>query len=322
MIVEDTGHRFVSDAEKAVWNSKANGSHSHSNYVLLGDTLQNTNPFGGRQLYINTLDNVLAAANKKYFVTVTLHKKVVNSVTYPKAINASNITLPQWEDSPIVATPNVDLFNNNYEGGLYIPTDSYAKIRLDFNSAGTSYFAGYPYGTYYLSYYHTYTPDKAQVRCYNGFAAHGIGYKTLNFTDYIGNNGGSSYIQQCTDSGNYSRREIEFIVFGHPSHSTTLTQIEWKLQRPNFASNTPIFSNYGPNKSYNIFTFGDQTNDNVTIYPSGNIVATKFIGNASSATKLETAKTIEGVAFDGTKNVNIITVGTTQPTSGWWFEEI
>lgn len=275
--------------------------------ILLGDTLQNTNPFGGRKLYINTLDNVLATADKKYYVTATIHKKVVSTVSYPRAINVGNILLPQWEDSPVVSTLDASqLFNNAYEGGVGIPSDSYGKIKLDFNSTGTDYFSGYPYGTYYLSYYYTSTPERAEVRCYNGYAPHGTGYKTNSFSDYIGTNTSASYIQQLTDNGNYQRRGIEFIIFGNPNHSTNLTQIEWKLSRPNFSSNTPIFSNYGVNKSYHELRFGTQVDNNVVINPNGNITALAFIGNASTSTKLFTPRLINGVSFDGSANITIV----------------
>lgn len=321
-LIEDANHRLVSDIEKARWDGKADGAHNQAistitnlqteldKKILLDDTIQNTNPFGGRKLYINTLDNALSGADKKYYVTVTLHKKVVNSVNYPKPINIGDITLPQWEDSPIVSTLNASgLFNNAYEGGINIPSDSYAKIRLDFNESGTSYFSGYPYGTYYLSYYYTQTPLNAQVRCYNGFASHNIGYKTLNFSNYIGTNTSGNYIQHCPDNGNYQRREIEFIIIGHDSHSTTLTQIEWKLSRPDFAKNTPIFSNYGANKSYQMMYFGNQSSNNITLNPNGDISALTFSGtlsgNANTATKLATARTINGVSFDGSANITI-----------------
>lgn len=262
--------------------------------ISLGDTIQNTNPFGGRKLYINSLDNALAGAAKKYYVTVTKHKKVVNTVTYPKPINAGNILLPQWEDSPVIATYNGDtLFDNVYEGGISCESDEYLKVTLDFNSDRTAYFNGYPYGTYLLSYYYTLTPEKAEVRCYNGYAPHTIGYKTLSFSDYIGTNSSESYIQQCTDNLNFQRREIEFIIYGHPSHRTTLTEIEWKLVRPSFSSNTPLFTNYRENKAYFPFYFGNQTTNNIILNPNGNITATTFIGalsgNAATATKLGTA---------------------------------
>lgn len=293
---------------------------SSNSYISLEDTVQNTNPFGGRKLYINTLDNALAGADKKYYVTVTIHKKMVDTVSYPKAINSGNITLPQWEDSPIVSTlDGGHLFDNNYESGIVIPSDSYARIRLDFNASGSAYFTGYPYGVYYLSYYNTSTPNNAQVRCYNGYAAHTTGYKTLNFSDYIGTKTSSGYIQQCVDDRNYYRREIEFVVFGHDNYNTTLTEIEWKLRRPSFSSNTPIFTNYGTNKSYQVLNFGTQSSNNITINPDGTISAISFsgslTGNSSSATKLQAARTISlsgdatgSISFDGTADASITVV--------------
>ena len=47
--------------------------------------------------------------------------------------------------------------------------------------------------------------------------------------------------------------------------------------------------------SYNAHTFAQITKDGVA----------KWLGNANTATKLETARTINGVAFDGTKNITI-----------------
>lgn len=248
--------------------------------------IQNTNPFGGRQLYLNTLDNVLAGANVKYFVVATLHKKNINGIIYPKPINPTDITLPQWEDSPVVSdvTNNADyLFNNNFENGITVPSDSYLKVALNFDQAGTAYFTGYPYGTYFLSYYYTSTPNSAQVRCYNGLAAHTIGYKTLNFADYCGTPNSSSYIQKCDDYGNYNRKNIEYIIFGNDKHSTVLTQIEWKLIRPDFGSNTPIFSNYGVNKSYRNFILGTNTDNKIVLNSStGSIISGNIVSNGQS----------------------------------------
>ncbi|MEG3006437.1 MAG: hypothetical protein RR806_03100, partial [Oscillospiraceae bacterium] len=152
-----------------------NDSHTHDTRyyakwqaVAYGDTIQNTNPFGGKSLYINSIDNALAAADKKYFVTATLHDKVVGGVVYPKKINDGDITKVQWEDSPITSTyPGYGvawLFDNSYESGLTIPKGQYAKISLNFSADNTAYFSGYPYGVYYLNYYYTDTPEKAQIR--------------------------------------------------------------------------------------------------------------------------------------------------------------
>lgn len=278
-------HTFASITSKPTTLSE----YGITDGIKLDDTIQNTNPFGGRKLYINTIDNVLAGANKKYWVTVTKHKKIYNSVNYPKAINPSDITLPQWEDSPVIATyDGAQLFNNNYEDYITCESDEYLKVALDFSADKTAYFNGYPYGTYYLSYYHVNTPDKAEVRCYNGFSAHTVGYKTGTFTDFINSNGSGAYIQQYGDGGNYQRRNIEFIIYGHPAHPTSLTQIEWKLLRPEFNQHSPFVSNFTTNKLYQTLKLGDQTTDKVIINPNGTIIADFVgIGTTSPVEKLD-----------------------------------
>lgn len=264
--------------------------------IRLDDTIQNTNSFGGRKLYINSIDNVLAGADKKYWVTVTKHKKIYNSVNYPKAINTGDITLPQWEDSPVIATyDGAQLFNNNYNGRISCESDEYLKVALDFSADKTAYFDGYPYGTYYLNYYYTETPDKAEVRCYNGLPIHTVGYKTGTFTDFINNNSSGAYIQQYTDNGNYQRRNIEFIIYGHPSHPTALTQIEWKLQRPEFNKHSSFVSNFTTNKLYQILKLGNQTTDKIILNPNGTITSDSFKTPTGTANQ---ALTANGGTFD------------------------
>ena len=256
-----------------------------------GGVIQNTNPFGGKTLYINTIDNALSFANKRYWVTATIHKKVVNGVTYPKAINAGDITKIQWEDSPVVSDVSNSagvLFNNCYEDGIDVPSDSYLKVHIDFNADGTADYSGYPYGTLYLSYYYVGTPEKALYRTYNTYEAHTVGYKQAQFNDYIGTNTSSKYIQSLTDSGNYGRRFHEFVIFGRSSSSsyaTCLTQIEWKLERPSFSTTTPLLTNYGTNYCYQHFFVGDKNNiTKIHLDPdNGNISCSSLtVGGTSS----------------------------------------
>ena len=261
------------------------------NKMGYGDVVQNTNPFGGKTLYINTIDNALSFANKRYWVTATIHKKVVNGVTYPKAINAGDITKIQWEDSPVVSDVSSSagvLFNNCYEDGIDVPSDSYLKVHIDFNADGTAGYPGYPYGTLYLSYYYVGTPEKALYRTYNTYEAHTVGYKQAQFNDYIGTNTSSSYIQSLTDNGNYGRRFLEFVIFGRSSSSsyaTSLTQIEWKLERPSFSKTTPLLTNYGTNYCYQHFFVGDKNNiTKIHLDPdNGNISCSSLtVGGTSS----------------------------------------
>jgi hypothetical protein len=55
-----------------------------TNRIPYGDVLMPTNPFGGKALYINSLDNALYAADKKWYVTATIHSKTYLSEAYPK----------------------------------------------------------------------------------------------------------------------------------------------------------------------------------------------------------------------------------------------
>ena len=269
-----------------------------------GGVVQNTNPFGGKTLYINTIDNALSFANKRYWVTATIHKKVVNGVTYPKAINAGDITKIQWEDSPVVSDVSSSagvLFNNCYEDGIEVPSDSYLKVHIDFNADGTADYPGYPYGTLYLSYHYVETPEKALYRTYNTYKAHNVGYKQAQFNDYIGTNTSSGYIQSLTDSGNYGRRFHEFVIFGRSSSSyaTTLTQIEWKLERPSFSTTTPLLTNYGTNYCYQHFFVGDKNNiTKIHLNPdNGNISCSSLTVGGTSAQFLKADGSVDSNTY-------------------------
>src|SRR5574344_958736 len=64
------------------WTNDADtlGGRIPNYYIHNNDVIQTTNYFGGRKLYINSLDNALAAADKKYFVIITIHKKNVGGI--------------------------------------------------------------------------------------------------------------------------------------------------------------------------------------------------------------------------------------------------
>ena len=269
-----------------------------------GSVVQNTNPFGGKKLYINTIDNALSFANKRYWVTATIHKKVINGVTYPKAINAGDITKIQWEDSPVVSDVSSSagvLFNNCYEDGIDVPSDSYLKVHIDFNADGTADYSGYPYGTLYLSYYYVGTPEKALYRTYNTYKAHTVGYKQAQFNDYIGTNTSSGYIQSLTDMGNYGRRFHEFVIFGRSSSSytTRLTQIEWELERPSFSTTTPLLTNYGTNYCYQHFFVGDKNNiTKIHLDPdNGNISCSSLTVGGTSAQFLKADGSVDSNTY-------------------------
>lgn len=91
----------------------------------------------------------------------------------------------------------------------------------------------------------------------------------------------ASIISSSTGALNYIATEStgHYFKIGNNTASTSITTNE---------SETAIFS-------HNAFEFARITNVGVA----------KWLGNAKTATKLETARTINGVAFDGTKNITI-----------------
>ena len=244
----------MSPREKKIsWNAK----------IPYDETLMPTNPFGGKKLYINSLDNALFSADKKFWVTATIHN-VSDDSLYSDVTEQAN-----------------KLFNGSYEDGIVIPQgDYYLKVHIQFNEAGTATFNGYPYGTFYASYYYTYTPASTKYRCYNTYEGHGVGWKELDFTDYIGTNGSGNYVQSCTDLVNYGRTQIEFYVYAHAAHSTTLSELEWKLSRPNLSRDGSTVTKYGINKLYYNLVLGTNVANNITLSPTGTIDALSFVENS------------------------------------------
>ena len=111
---------------------------SITNCVKYDDTIQNTNPFGGKKLYLNSIDNAFASADKKYYVTITKHKKSDNGITYPYTDSTKTITDDDYYvDGPVTATLTSsahNIFNGSYEDGISCSGTEYLKIRVMFGS--------------------------------------------------------------------------------------------------------------------------------------------------------------------------------------------
>ena len=121
---------------------------------------------------------------------------------------------------------------------------------------------------------------RANIRVSNGTAAGSQGQI------FLGNKPQSATVQaniisSTTGALNYIATENagHYFKIGNNTASTSITTNE---------SETAIFS-------HNAFEFARITNVGVA----------KWLGNANTATKLETARTINGVAFDGTKDITI-----------------
>jgi hypothetical protein len=66
--------------------------YTYDNFVKYNDVMMNTNPFGGKKLYINSIDDAFFAADRKWYVTASLHLITYNGETYPKLNSAYQAT--------------------------------------------------------------------------------------------------------------------------------------------------------------------------------------------------------------------------------------
>lgn len=307
-----------------------------------GSVIQNTNPFGGKKLYINSMDDAFYALDKRAYVTGTIHSIYdENNNKYPtsKAEEFSEDD-DYFIDGPIISTLSANqianLFNGYYDedsGGCKLTSGQYLRIRIQqanledwtpSTGAKISAFGSYPYGSFYLSYYYAAIPNitkRSQYRCYNltttGGAKgwHLVEATVINQAKTAGTD--VNWIEKITDTMHTHRSCVEFIIFGNDSITTNLIELELNLQRPNIRSTSPIITNFGTNTLY-YDTFwknsnGVQTvkveNANGNINTIGTITATTFNG------KLKNALTINNILFDGssakTLNTTSVTVGGT-----------
>jgi len=190
--------------------------------------------------------------------------------------------VPQYLDSPIDATlsSEASLFDGSYESNINVANGYYLKIKI--TPDGTNYGSfdaitgSYKYGSFYVSYYYTGTPTETYYRVYNySYRPHTPGWKLQTLTDYVGTKTSSNYIATTSDEGNHGRTIIEFIVIGHDTaggaYITSISQIDWKLSRPNLSVSGSTVTKFGLNKLYYSLKFGDRLNDNVIIDPVGSI---------------------------------------------------
>lgn len=262
-----------------------------STVITKDSMLQTTNPFGGSSLYISKIDNAFYAADKRW--TVTGSYTGSSSGTY----SISQLSA---------------LFDGNYETALVVPKGCIAKIRITFDTnetgthGGAKVFPGYPYGYAYISYYYNATPSTpSKMRMYCNYEPHVIGEHEYTMSTFNGSysspgaSSGNSAVVEYVRQPNYAMSYIEFEINGATNYDVRITQIEMRLERPD-SSKTPFLSKYGAETLYYPLT-APQFNGNLS-------------GNALTATKLQTARTISLIGsitgsgtFDGSGNLSIAT---------------
>ena len=275
--------------------------------------LMPTNPFGGKKLYINSIDNAFYAADRRFYVTATKHKKVVDGVTYPYIDTSKTVEDDDYfVDSPVVGTLTTSqgsLFDGSYETNIKCAEDEYMKVRIMFGpntspSATTSYFAGYPYGSYYLSYYDIVAPNvSSQCRIYNKYAPHGKGWHLLTATVFQGSMGSQGLIEVISASSHYQRSCVEFIIFGNeslpePRKGARLVQIDYQLSRPLLSMDGSTVTKFGTQSLYYPFEWYYNHAKTITIDPSGSFTGTKFVkSGGTSAQFLKADGSVDNTAY-------------------------
>jgi len=228
--------------------------------IKYGDVLQNTNPFGGKKLYINNINNAAFRAQDRWTVTGGFYSSADDSLVTNKTGALQNA------------------FDGDYESQIVIPLGQYLK----FNINNPSYFYGYPYGYFYNSFYYTGIPQSVSMRVYCNYVPQTVGWKALT-TDTI-SNGASSWVSRSRNDF-YQLSDIEVtIVSPAAGNPTSLTQFEWQLDRPMSGNDMPILDKYKANTLYNSLnlTAGNQYKINNVALAKGDV----GLGNVDNTTDL------------------------------------
>ena len=201
-----------------------------ASYFRSGSVVMNTNPFGGRSLYVNTINDAFFRADKRWVVTGNYYNAADDTLV--GAVSNSSLS---------------NLFDGDYESTMSIPAGQYAIVNVNFSTESGGLYPGYPYGDFYLSHYNTSYSASATVSTYCNYTPHGIGWHTYTFTDFI-RNGTSSLITTAHNSV-YSISQAEFKIYAPSSTTASITAIDYKLDRPG-SNEMPSVDKYRVNNLY------------------------------------------------------------------------
>jgi len=294
--------------------------------IKYSDVIMNTNPFGGKKLYINSINDAMFRAADRWIVSGTIRNKSDDSLV--STVSGSSLK---------------PLFDGSYETRVIVPAGTYLTVNINFNGGN---FPGYPYGNLYISHYYTEFSESATLRVYSNYEPHGIGWHEFTFSTFV-----ESFGAQILKAYNnkFAISEMEFIIRASDTASAGVTAIDYQLDRPG-TNEMPLLDKYKTNILYDslLFRSGTATN-NVTINNLGivestgshrapifydsnntayytdpastsnllgltvtNTITGSISGNAGTATKLATPRTISlagdvtgSVSFDGSANVSI-----------------
>ena len=286
----------------------------------------NNTPWGkytnanGLELTVNKTPTVNTDVSNKKYVDDSIANGDVNSAKY---LNITNF-IPSNSDFNDYKTPGEYQVQSNTEANTIAnlptsyndatPRGGVLSVLIGFNAPRTSLVQ------IYRTYGSSYVASRTYQRCFYHENSSWTAWREIACTDEVGLlNQANTYTALNTFRANIAVSNGTAagsgggIYFGvSPTGETVQARIETDNLGGLFyhtSTNQPHVFRVGTNN--NVFVIRDD-NTKVAFSSNNNPFATvthdgvaKWLGNAKTATKLETAHTINGVAFDGTANITI-----------------
>lgn len=286
----------------------------------------NNTPWGkytnanGLELTVNKTPTVNTDVSNKKYVDDSIANGDVNSAKY---LNITNF-IPSNSDFNDYKTPGEYQVQSNIEANTIAnlptsyndatPRGGVLSVLIGFNAPRTSLVQ------IYRTYGSSYVVSRTYQRCFYHENSSWTAWREIACTDEVGLlNQANTYTALNTFRANIavsngtaagSSGSISFGI--SPTNETVQARIETNNLGGLFyhaSTNQPHVFRVGTNNNVLVIR-GDNTK--VAFSSNHNFFATvtydgvaKWLGNANTATKLETARTINGVAFDGTQDIDI-----------------
>lgn len=292
----------------------------------------NNTPWGkytnanGLELTVNKTPTVNTDVSNKKYVDDSIANGDVNSAKY---LNITNF-IPSNSDFNDYKTPGEYQVQSNTEANTIAnlptsyndatPRGGVLSVLIGFNASRTSLVQ------IYRTYGSSYVTSRTYQRCFYHENSSWTAWREIACTDEVGLlNQANTFTALNTfraniavSSGTTAGSQGQIILGNKPQSATVQANI--------IASTTGALNYIATENTGHYFRIGNNvaatsitTNESETAIFSHNafefaritnVGVAKWLGNANTATKLETARTINGVPFDGTKD---ITIGIPEP---------
>lgn len=287
----------------------------------------NNTPWGkytnanGLELTVNKTPTVNTDVSNKKYVDDSIANGDVNSAKY---LNITNF-IPSNSDFNDYKTPGEYQVQSNTEANTIAnlptsyndatPRGGVLSVLIGFNAPRTSLVQ------IYRTYGSSYVVSRTYQRCFYHENSSWTAWREIACTDEVGLlNQANTYTALNTfraniavSSGTTAGSQGQIILGNKPQSATVQANI--------ISSTTGALNYIATENAGHYFRIGNNTastsittNDSETAILSHNafefaritnVGVAKWLGNANTATKLETARTINGVSFDGTANITI-----------------